>query len=369
MRRVPFVMMARSMGSALAAGELSTDAVAMWVGMACASDPQTLEFVGTLDEIRRLCGLGKKGADQLSRHLRALRDGGWIAFESRPGQRKPYRVQILDLRTPSARPPHLSTPNTRRLTSASAEVVGGANSYEDRGGPPHDLRTRGGGGPAREELEVENGVVTSTETDELDAVLAPLGLTQMQAKEAVRAWQESPAGVEREVQHALANGERPAALFMSRIRDGAHRHAAPVPSDESEAFVRSFPNYMRNVGCMDSDRDDTSMWEFFKDELAQEENRRRVELTDDQRRRLCDVHSRLFGWTSDPPDPAVPIERARRYVRNIVEGDVHYEWEWIWPGLERQLETVGVEVTQNLHQELFELFDEIANERRTSGQM
>lgn len=298
-RRVPFVMLPRPIGAALKAGELSRDQVAMWVALACAADPQTLEFVGTLDEIMRYCAWGSKSRDQARRALVGLRAGGWIDYPSTSGQRKPYRIKIADLRATSARPLQISGADMQRLTSAYAEVEKDAIPHGSTDQPLHDLRTRRGESSAEVELEVEDDVVTSTETPELEGLLAQVErsssgdpLTPPQRVNARLAWGHRPDWVRSIAEESLKGGN-PVALFVSLLAKGPSQvRAAARGTVSAEAVFSGLTHHIRNEGCHYD-------WSMVEEEIARREGLQRVRLTSDQQQDLFEQ------WLDEHIEPEV----------------------------------------------------------------
>ena len=245
-----FVMVPRRVFEAFQRGDLGYHEFALVVFLIGAVDRRTGVAKFTVAELAR--ALQWEWSDNwLWRQLGALRTKGWIDFESKPGQRKPYAIRLAaavvrdeatserplsDLGLTSdwdrGRNLGLDLAVHRRNPASKAETTSDLTS---------DPRARAGGDVNRD--------LNDADGENLTKVLAPLGpLAGKQVAEAAAAWQENPEGVKRCVARAL-EGDVPAALFTSLIREGAHRSASgqtkgSTPLERAEAYVENAGHHL-----------------------------------------------------------------------------------------------------------------------------
>ena len=83
----------RVLADALIRDDLDFDGFAIVAFLVAAREYASGEYVGTLEKIAADLRW-EHTPDYLSKKLRELREGDWLAFETRPGQRKPYVIRL-----------------------------------------------------------------------------------------------------------------------------------------------------------------------------------------------------------------------------------------------------------------------------------
>lgn len=258
------------------------------------------------ETVRKLRGLSdsigwEKSEDTLLRVLRALKSGGWIEFDPRAGQRRqPYVFRLTGARVLTSAPTSApDPPSGAEVTSAPPKSGGGGTPDVEPSRLPHHFRTAEVPGAQEEKREERRRApagahepAPAREADEpppleFEQAIARLGrLVPKQRTEALTAWRESEAGVRRCVEEAVAGGDRPAALFTSLIREGAHRPRGGG-ADGRPPLQEVLAAWIRNVGRHYHD------WRTCEDEIAEHEKRRDETLSFDGRQALFELWNEL----------------------------------------------------------------------------
>lgn len=262
-------------------GELTFPQFALCAYLVLAKDDRD-EVATTLSGLAEAIGW-PQSLDSLLRAAQALRNAGWLDYESKTGQRKPYVIRLTGLLVETSD----TTSATKgggfaEVTSAVPRSDGVAKQVIEPAEPPHDLRSA-------EVLRREEKKKKDVVDEAFEIAIEPLGyLTSPQRAEAFAAWLENPDGVRRCVADAL-QGDRPAALFMTLIRDGAHRLPA-VGSRPS--LVDVLKNFIRNEGRHYID------WSICEDEISRNEERRQEKLASEERQELFELWDSLREETT-----------------------------------------------------------------------
>lgn len=182
-------------------------------------------------------------ADTLWRELRRLRSGGWIEFESKPGQRRPYvfRLTAAARVADASRPPQDLRADLRTEGPSGAEVdlrttadPNGRKAAPGQGltSAPTSALARAREEETKKKTDRPSGYIDVP--DALAAALRRLGaeLHPAQLADAAAAWDANPELVERLVAES-AGGSAPAGLFASKLRD-ARGCGLLVPREERE---------------------------------------------------------------------------------------------------------------------------------------
>jgi hypothetical protein len=266
-------------------GELQWDDLAV-LGYLHLKSYEHGECAMTLAALLEMMGWDRKREDTLGRILKGLRDSGWLDFESRRGQRKPYVFRLTgaaigtagpDLRTTSAPDP----PSRAEVTSAErrSEIVAKPDVEPPR--PPHDLRSAE---VLRREERRKN--VDDDLDEQFELAIAPIcergHVGREQRLEWLAAWQENEAGVRQLIAEALL-GDRPAGLLTKMVREGAHRTGPLAGADGAAKLTATLTVWIRNVAWGYHD------WSTCEDEIAERERSHHVTLTVPQKQTLFEL--------------------------------------------------------------------------------
>ena len=149
--REPFVSVPRRLDEALLRGEMTDRTYSVACFLCAAADYSTGLSVGTLAMIAD--AMQWTGShDTLTRCLARLKEGGWIAFESTKGQRKPYEIRLTGLLVRD-RPTH-----DLRIDPPSLALV----SYADPPVDPPAIPRAESGSASTEPTQAISGPSTST---------------------------------------------------------------------------------------------------------------------------------------------------------------------------------------------------------------
>lgn len=275
----PFVRVPRRLFDAMQRGELSPTSFAVLAVLVDEADRLNGTAAFTLARLADRLSW-EWGTEWLRRQLVGLRADGWIAYESKPGQRKPYRIELRraalltstasgeprrDLHPTSTEPPpDLQLGNLHRtIASESRETAPEAESG-DSATSNSRARAPGDGDERRREKQQQqsdssisnttsNASAEDDEPPEIAEALRDLAHADGHAlngpgrREVVDAYFEEPAGVlalirdltQRRLARAVRSGS---GVLVSRIKSGDHRGAgellrrdAPCPECETGA--------------------------------------------------------------------------------------------------------------------------------------
>ena len=172
--------------------------------------------------------------DWLRKTLGELRAQGWIDYESRPGQQRPYVITLRAAAVTSDTPSATRTRSTSEATSESPRGGEPATARRDRpdgtSGPQSEHR------PKSEEIEDRRPRRERTDDDDLAELLDSMGVfTPAQRDRIASAWHTHPDGVLACAEQA-AFAANPAAMFFTLVKYGAYVGLADAEADDDAPF-------------------------------------------------------------------------------------------------------------------------------------
>jgi hypothetical protein len=205
---------------ALNRGELTFPQFGLLCFLTGATDYRTREAVFSLRALQDGCRWDR-GSDWLRKNLIELRELGWIQYDSRAGQQRPYVIRLrraaVDGATAvSTTSDQISVPEDTPGTEITSDAVEGAAVPASRGERPAGIARPQSGPAALEETRLDD------DDDELQRLLEPLGpLTVAQRRTLAQAFARAPEGFRRCASSAR-DGRQPAGLLLSLIAEGEH---------------------------------------------------------------------------------------------------------------------------------------------------
>lgn len=210
----PFFMIVLRALDALKARELSFRAFGLLAFLCGEADFRTGKVTMSLRAMSDTVGWDGT-TDWLRKNLRLLRDGGWIAYESRPGQQKPYVITLTGAKPASTSAP-ASDPGAgarAELTSERVGRLGGSDPSGERARASSGLQTNPS--PPERQRDIDD---EEYDAGFLEAIGTVGRLSGHQRVQALEVWRENPMFVRKCLREAK-RGRVPAALFMSLVKD------------------------------------------------------------------------------------------------------------------------------------------------------